>query len=225
MFGIVTTPVTATEIGKYPVFGLNSNCTIKDISFVDEQSQFIGITIDVDGYDISKRYYAPNKVFSKNGGELTDTESAEYKQRLLELKSELSSCVNHIMGAVVGIEQWHSIVSKGFASFEEYAKKCEHTFKHAHKPVVVDIFLQYSWVAKDGKKFLELPKSVKYGAFICKATGIQYEAVRTEKGLSYINGEKLHPFTRGKWFMESEFAKKGGDENIVSTPNADVLPF
>lgn len=224
MFGIVTQEIKPVEVGEFPIFGLNSNCIVKDISYVQGVTDSIGVTIDVNGYDIKQRYFEPNKVFDRSGVEITDTNSELYKQGIVQLKNELSSVINHIMGAIVGIDQWHHIVSKGFASFVDYAKKCEHTFNHAHKPVNVDVFLQYSRTAKDGKKYLQLPRTTKSGAFICKATGVNYTPVESDKGLSYVNGEKLHPFVRNKWFMNSELAKKGGATNVVSTPS-DVLPF
>lgn len=226
MFGIVTEEFN--EVTSFPKFGLNQNCKLVDVQFVSEQYEFVGVTIDVNGYEINKRYFAPERVFN-NGVEVTDQSSPEYKLGLKKAMNELSSALNHIMGCVVGVEAWKIVVDKGFASFAEYGKKIHETFKRANKPIIVDVFLSYPWTANKvtGSKYLELPRSTKYGAFMCKSNGVIYDEDRSNGNLRYVNGEKLHEFIRNKWFMDSEFATAGKESVVVSTPNdsGEVLPF
>lgn len=228
MFGIVEENFGKVT-GSIPKFGLNSGCILKSIQYIAELQEFVYVVVDVNGFDVNKRYYAPERVFN-NGVEVTDKNSAEYAEGMKKQKEELSSALNHIMGSVVGVELWHNIVAKGFSSFADYAKKIESTFNAAVKPVKVDVFLSYPWTqSKTGLKFLELPRSTKYGAFMCKSDGIIYQEDRSNGGLRYVNGEKLHNFIRNQWFLNSEFANSGRDSVTVSTPASsgagDNLPF
>lgn len=226
MFGIVEGNL-GNFSGNIPKFGLNTGCVLKALDYVAKENEYVHVVLDVNGFEVKKRYYNPERVFA-NGAEITDKNSIEFKEGMRKQKDELSSALNHIMGAVVGIELWHNIVAKGFNSFTEYAKKIESTFNAAVKPVKVDVFLSYPWTkSKNDIKFLELPRSTKYGAFMCKSDGIIYNEDRSNGGLRYVNGEKVHPFIRNHWFLNSEFANSGRNEVSVSTPanTEDDMPF
>lgn len=93
-----------------------------------------------------------------------------------------------------------------------------------------DVFLQYQWnypKNNDGveydKTYLQLPKSVKKGKFLCPATkGYRWNKLeqftdKDDEVLTYVDKEgNLHPFVRDGWFMLSNWGtqqKKNEDED------------
>ena len=75
----------------------------------------------------------------------------------------------------------------------------------------VDVFLQYQWSPKgdNTKTFVELPKNVKHGIFICKSLQEEFTEERTATHVRYLTAEgAVHPFKRGQWFVGSAFANE-----------------
>lgn len=94
----------------------------------------------------------------------------------------------------------------------------------------VDVFLEYQWnIAEDqDRTFLELPKNMKGGYFLCPTQPGIFVEERTEEGkLIYRNQNGLaHPFERDKNFMESNKANQqiAGQENAALAAAAGIAP-
>lgn len=91
-------------------------------------------------------------------------------------------------------------------TFADYANKL------MEKPKELDIFYQYQWKLKPGNKikFLELPKNMKQGYWICTHIPGEFEEVRDSEGLKFVTESGTeHMFVRSANYLASEFAKSG----------------
>jgi len=73
----------------------------------------------------------------------------------------------------------------------------------------VDIFLEYQWTIREGydRTFLEIPRSVKMGEFICPQTEVEWTPKNVNGYLTYVDkDENKHPFVRSGNYMQSNRA-------------------
>ena len=93
---------------------------------------------------------------------------------------------------------------------------------YATKPL--DVFLQYQWVIKgdNDKTYLELPKNMKDGYWICPAQVGNFTEKR-EDGLTYVNEQGInHPFERKAYFLESPKAYQQTEGENSSTAGSQL---
>lgn len=87
----------------------------------------------------------------------------------------------------------------------------------------VDFFVEYQWEISEGQErtYLQLPKNMKGGYFICPAQqGVWLEKRAQDGSLSYTNQNgQIHPFEKDKSFMEG-FKANQQVEGSESSNNA-----
>ena len=85
----------------------------------------------------------------------------------------------------------------------------------------MDVFLQYQWQIAEGqnKTYLEIPKNLKDGKFLCPAMPGTFEEVRDATGLYYINRKDntYHLFTRSSSYLSSNKAIRQTIEEETKT--------
>ena len=94
-------------------------------------------------------------------------------------------------------------------SFAEFANNLVSLLPADFKTRPIDVFLEYQWNIADeqDRTFLQFPKNMKGGGFLCPAQPGVWKEERIDGALSYVNQNGLkHPFTRDKNYMESNKA-------------------
>jgi len=200
-------------------FGLNTGANITKFEYnpnagADGAAQDgLDFTVQIEEKEYRHRFFPITKAWAKGGGEITDTNSTEYKTSISEQASQLNGILSDIVKCFIDKEILKQALSVPIKSFKIYAEILQGLVQSTPdwKKIPVDVFLQYQWkISGDNNKtFLELPKNVKQGIFICKSLGKDYKENRTTTHLKYINAEGLiHPFKRGEWFLNSAYANQ-----------------
>lgn len=198
-------------------FGLNSGVNVTKFEFNPNAGkegaagEAIDLTVQIGDREFRKRFFPVSKVFSKEGGEITDTNSAEYKEAYEKEVKLLNADLTSVVEAFVSPEQLKEALSVPINSFRDFAQVLERLVKSTPnwEKQPVDVFLQYQWKPSgdNDKTYLELPKNVKQGIYLVRTLGEGFQTEKTDTSLKYVNGSGVtHPFKRGKWFIESAFA-------------------
>ncbi len=201
-------------------FGLNTGVNVTKFEYNPNagkdgaQQDGIDLTIQIGEREYMKRFFPVSKVFAKGGGEITDTNSPEYKEELEKAVKLLNAELTSIVEAYVSPEEVKAALSAPINSFKDFAQILERLVKSVPnwEKQPVDVFLQYQWqpTGDNDRTYLQLPNNVKQGIYIVKSKGNGYVEDRTDTHLKYYNPEngETHPFKRGKWFVESAFANQ-----------------
>lgn len=222
-------------------FGLNQgtfNLTkfewINNAGKEGEEAEALEIQFTIEGREkpFSYRRYPVTKAYDKknNNAEITDPQHPVFKEAV----AELSQVITHILGCFMDKDKLREVLSKPVSSFKEYCKNCEAALPEGYQNKPLDAFAQYQWSIKQGNTatFLELPKNMSQGKFLCPATKETWVEVRTPKSLKYFNSEDMnlpekerrkHPFERGEWFVGSNFAKHQKVEDNNNSGNNSAM--
>lgn len=182
------------------------------------EQEALDIVFNINGTDKSHRLFPITKVYDKKNQELTDKESAEYKEAAKNARGNLSNIVTHILNALLDKETVQATLSRPTKSFKDYAQLAQSVLPKDFAERKLDIFMQYQWQISEGQNrtYLDLPKKMVYGAWLKPAIEGKWVEKRadniqesTREALWYENekGDK-HPFTRNGWFMLSNFANQ-----------------
>jgi hypothetical protein len=174
------------------------------------QQDAIDFTAQVGEREYMLRFFPVARVFGKNG-EITDTNSAEYKEEKEKQVALLNATLSDIVKAFVPEESLKAALASPMSSFADYAQVLQRLVQGVpnwqKKPV--DIFLEWQYTPKgdNTKSYLQLPKDVKHGAWITASKGPGYKEEKTATHLRYVNeAGDIHPLKRGEWYVGSAFA-------------------
>lgn len=99
-------------------------------------------------------------------------------------------------------------------SYKEFADIIIGLLPANWKTVPIDFFLEYQWEISEGndKTYLQLPKNMKGGYFLCPHIPGTFVEVRSATGLQYVDNTARinHLFTRSANYMESNKAIQQG---------------
>lgn len=209
-------------------FGLNQGvATMSKFEWIPNagkdgaEAEALEIEFSVEGREQPIRYrkYPVTKAFDKqNGGaEVTDPNHPAFKDE----QANFNQVVMHILGCFVEKDALKATFSKPISSFKEFCKVAESVLPKDYNTKSLDMFFQYQWQIADGKdrSYLELPKNMKQGKFLCPATTNNWKEVRTNRVLKYVDSsdEKvIHPFQRGEWFLQSNWANQQKEDSSAS---------
>lgn len=216
-------------------FGLNQNVRLslfkynpnagKDESAADA----IDITIKIGDTEFRRRIYDITKVYDGNNGEVTDTTSDKYIKLYNEAWTQNSAMITHVLKAFVTEEVIKQALATPLSSFADWAKVVTALVPDNHDTIPLDAALQYQWTIPEGKDmtYLELPKNMKGGYWLCKAQPGVFKPETLDNGsLVYKNEQGLeHPFTRDKNFMESAKAiQQNVNDTLTTAASAGNTP-
>lgn len=212
------------------VLGLNQNAVITQFEYStatgtggSQGSPAILIGVGIGKNKLNRRLYAPTKIYFENNE--IQPNHPEYGKQMMNEVRKVKGAITHWLKAV-GITEEQLQASLGSANnFETLAKGAQALMAAHLNNTKVDIFLQYQWAINSSadKTYLEIPKTLGYGAFVTKhmepvgewkeVNSFEFqdgEETKTEtQGLAYVdNAGNKHRFYRLKNFMESSFAKQ-----------------
>ncbi len=217
-------------------FGLNTGAFVTKFEFNPNAGKdgaagdAIDLTVQVGEREYRHRFFPITKVFAKEGGEITDVSSEEYKEALKKEVDQFNAVIADIVACFVSREDLKAALATPIPTFKDFAnivtRLVQATPNWQKKPV--DVFLQYQWSPSgdNDKTYLELPKNVKHGSFIVASEGVGFKEVKTPTSLKYVKEDGTeHPFKRGEWFLESAFANQvnlTGASSMNSTATAST---
>lgn len=210
-------------------FGLNTGAFITKFELNENAGKdgaaadAIDFTVQVGEREFRHRFFPISKVFAKGGGEITDTNSEEYKKAMASEIAQFNAVISDIVKVFVSEEDLKLALQVPIPTFKDFAnivtRLVQSTPNWQKKPV--DVFLQYQWAPSgdNDKTYLELPKNVKQGVFVIPSQGEGFKEERTSTHLKYVKEDGTeHPFKRGEWFVNSAFANQ---TNLASS-GADI---
>ena len=200
-------------------FGLNTGAFVTKFEFNANAGKdgaagdAIDLTVQVGEREYRHRFFPITKVFAKEGGEITDVSSEEYKEAFKKEVDQFNAVISDVVKCFVSQEDLKTALATPIPTFKDFAnivtRLVQSTPNWQKKPV--DVFLQYQWAptGDNDKTYLELPKNVKHGAFIVASQGEGFKEEKTSTSLKYVREDGTeHPFKRGEWFLESAFANQ-----------------
>lgn len=183
------------------------------------EGEALDVVFNINGKDVSYRMFPVTKTFDKNNVEITDPRHPEMKRAM----KEFNAVIVHILHAFVSKETLKVALGVPIGSFKQFCNVATNVLPKNFNEVNLDIFAQWQWqlTGDNNKTYLRLPKNMKHGKWVCPhipPVGGEWEELRLNGALSYkdTDGNK-HPFSRQKWFMESNFAEQQAeDEGLES---------
>ena len=217
-------------------FGLNTGAFVTKFEFNANAGKdgaagdAIDLTVQVGEREYRHRFFPITKVFAKEGGEITDVSSEEYKEAFKKEVDQFNAVISDVVKCFVSQEDLKAALATPIPSFKDFAnivtRLVQATPNWQKKPV--DVFLQYQWSPSgdNDKTYLELPKNVKHGSFIVPSEGVGFKEIKTPTSLKYVKEDGTeHTFKRGEWFLESAFANQvnlTGAASMNSTATAST---
>ena len=209
------------------VFGLNQNVHLVHFAYNpnagkdDSEADAIDITIKVGESEQRRRIYDITKVYDGDNNEITDVNSDAYAEAYNKEWMQNSAMITHILKRFVDEATIKQALAQEQSSFKDYAVIVTSLLPANFQNIALDTFLEYQWNIPEGKDqtYLQLPKNMKGGGWLCKAQPGNFEPKTAEDGsLIYVNEQGIeHPFTRTKSFMES---KKAYQQTVNDALNA-----
>lgn len=201
-------------------FGLNTGAFITKFEYNSNAGKegaaadALDLTVQIGEKEFRHRFFPVTKVFGKNG-EITDTNSQEYKDEHKKVLDVFSAVLSDVVKCFVDVETLKAALATPISTFKVYAEILQRLVQSTPnwQKQPVDVFLQYQYKpsGSNDKTYLELPNYSKtyHGLFITKSLGQGFIEDKTPTHLRYATAEGLeHPFKRGEWFMGSDFAKQ-----------------
>lgn len=195
-------------------FGLNQNVTLKEFKFNPNGGKdgavqdALDIVFDVDGKEVSYRQFPIVKVFDNNA-EITDSAHPKFVEAVKDFNRRMTQLVL----CFTTEEELNKLFEANEpSSFKGYVETLVEAIGEDKEDTKLDLFAQYQWQIGAGRTqtYLELPKNLKQGSFVCKHVEPvgEWKLSETSSGIKYVDeADNVHPFTRTKWFKGSQFAK------------------
>lgn len=209
-------------------FGLNAGVTtLKELKWIPNggidgaEKEALEIIFTINGTDKSYRQFPVTQGFGKNSEVITDPNSVEFKEAV----QTLNSVITHILHCFVSKEVLIKAMSVPIESFKQFCNIATSVLPKNFNEIKLDIFMQYQWSIRNGQNrtYLEIPKSMKNGKWLCVAMPPvgEWKEVRKkdpsdndQKALTYVDeAGNVHLFTRHGKYITGALAnqQKTGD--------------
>lgn len=204
-------------------FGLNAaNVRLVKFEWINDagkdgaEAEALDIQFMIEGGDraISFRKFPITKTFDPAGGEITDPNHPVFQKAVRDFNALLM----HIMHCFIEKDVLQQALATPIASFKEFCRTLTSMLPKDYDQTPLDMFGQWQWqmTGENKRTYLDLPKKMSYGRWLCPAVSPvgEWKEVRKENptatdlvALKYVDDEgNIHPFKRNGWFMLSNFA-------------------
>jgi hypothetical protein len=179
----VTTPMYGmgndeVKQATYRFGGNFGTCRLTKFEYINNagkdgtEGEAIDVVFNIGGSEKNYRIFPVSKVF-KDGKELTDPKSQDYQIAFKDAIDQLNAITTHILGCFRTKDEITTAFTKAgqIKSFKDFAQVLMGGLPKDYDEKPLDIFLQYQWTLKDTQKqtYLEIPRSMKYGKWLCAA--------------------------------------------------------
>lgn len=212
------------------VFGLNQGVKLVHFAFNanagkdESEANAIDMTFKIGESEQRRRIYEITKVYNGNEGEVTDKSSDLYKKLYNEQWMQDSAMITHLLKAFVTEDTIKQALATPASSFKDWATIVTGLVPNGFENHDLDLFMEYQWTIPEGKDqtYLQIPKNMKGGYWVCKAQLGTFAPTTKEDGsLVYLNEQgNEHPFTRNKNFMEGNKAKRQSVNDALDNASA-----
>lgn len=235
------------EVAVSPfVFGLNAGKTfLKKFEWMPNggergaEMEALEIIFNINGKEKSYRQFPVKEAFVKGsttGEKTSDPKAPEF----IEAVKDFNAIMTHVAHAFMPDDVYRKGMARPFADFKEFCTVFKSLLPRNTPEIPLDIFMQWQWQpSKDqNRTFLEIPKKMKYGKWLCPAQAGKWKEVIQEgagdnvqdalfyydEGAGIKMGEdgitkyynKIHPFKKNGWFMKQPFAKMQGTSSTTN---------
>lgn len=215
-------------------FGLNSGKTfMTKFEYIANggkngaAQEALDIVFNINGTERSYRMFPVTQAFDEGNVAVSDPNHPAMKEAMKEFNQR----VVHILKAFRSEADIQASLQRRIPSFRDYCMLCASMLPANYAKIALDIFMHYQWKIKGENKatFLEIPGKTKYGGFLCATVphnGPWKAVIDPENGnLHYFDDSNAkHPFARGKWFMDSNYATQQKEGNALDSSNAGTAP-
>jgi hypothetical protein len=199
-----------------PKFGLNQNATAMPLEVVESKNgnEYLKLTVHLGekkfywfGFEVTRAWDK-----DKDGW----VEEGEVFEAALD---ELADSIFDILKAF-GVPENEARWAQD-ESYNDFIHRAAKLTKK--KKAVVDVFLEWEPKIREGQErtWLQLPKSARFGQFICQSIPGEFAELNTADDWEYLVYEDeseldeegkpyRHPFVRSNWFMNSSFSEVQG---------------
>jgi len=171
----------------------------------------IDLSIQSGEKEYRTRFFPVTRVFGKKNEVLTDVKSEAYIKAFNTEQAHLTGCITHILKCFVSEEAIKTALNVPIGSFAQFAQIVQSLVPAGSQNVDLDIFLHYQWEigADNDKTYLELPKKMNGGYWMCKSMPGTFTENRDGGGLKYVNETGIeHMFARNSGYMEGNRANQ-----------------
>ena len=217
MYGFETDNVKVNNLK----FGLNQNVFLTKFEYITNggkdgaEAEALDIVFNIDGTEKGYRKFPITKAFLKNNaGETTDPNTQEFKDAI----KEFNAIVFHIAHCFVSEDTYKTKLARPISSFKEFCNIVTDMLPADFAKKPLDIFLQYQYSVSgtNDKTYLEIPKKMQFGKFVCPSIKGNFKEVREEspkdsdgKALYYVTPEGIeHLFVRNGYFVNRPYANQ-----------------
>lgn len=218
--------------GNYGKFGLNQNCFFTKFEFNPNAGangasmDAVDFSIKIEEKEFMKRIFDvdSNRSIYGTNGQLLNPGDPGFDEAIGKAKKQVSAVVIHAVKSLgVTQDQINAAFVNPVNSFREWAIKLISLLPGDYTKRPVDVFLQYQWKISEGqnKTYLEIPKNLKDGKFLCPAMPGTFEEVRNNSGLYYYNEKDKNPhlFVRSSSYLSSNKAIRQTIEEETNSTN------
>lgn len=231
--------------GSNLAFGLNPKNFMKAFGFNPNggkegaAQECLDIKFDVNGTEISYRQFPVTQAYDKNNNLVTDQNHPAIQEATKEFTAKITAILLAFVDRNVLTNHFNTHFGQlqpAQRTFQAFCNVAASVLPQNYTELPVDLFLEYQWQIKGTatQTYLQIPKKVKHGHFICKHMPGDFKPVltenfedRTDNVLRYVNAEGVtHLFVRGGWYMKSPFAnqkKEASASNILGMPSASPI--
>lgn len=219
-------------------FGLNTDVKMVKFEFNPNggaggaEQDCLDIVFEINGKEVSYRKFPVTRAIDKaTKNEVTNPAHPAMQEAF----NEFNAVITHVMICFVPREQYIKALAKPVSSFKSFCELLMNILPANYKDVTLDLFAHYQWAIKGDatRTFLEIPKNVKHGKFLCpkaipvggawKKIEVSEPSDSTRNALCYKDEDgNLHPFIRNGWYMKSNFAKGQKDFNAIDDSPVDM---
>lgn len=227
-----------TKVSPYH-FGLNAGVTtLQKLEWIPNggksgaEGQALDMVFNINGGERGYRMFPVTKGYDKAGREVTDPTSKEFQDEVLNFNAKMT----HIMSCFIDREAYIAALQRPIEDFKKFCKIIESMLPKNFRDIKLDVFMQYQNEIKEGQSmtFLELPKNMKHGRWICPAMegswiekrlenpsddaieALWYE--REDGKIDEATGKVAkHVFVRRGWFMNHNLAKQQRNEKASNS--------
>lgn len=210
-------------------FGLNQGvCKLVKFEWTSHggsggtEQEALDIVFEIDGREKGYRQFPITRAYDQDGNEVTSPSHPAMQQAAKQFNQRIV----HILSCFASRENIQAALNVPISGFKQFCEICQSLLPADYATKPLDCFMQYQWQVSEGQNrtFLEFPKNLKHGKWLCAATTDSWTEKRAanptdkmSRALEYTNSDGVsHPFTRTGWFMNSPFANQYVDENAES---------
>lgn len=192
MYGVGNDEVKKGGSGK---FGLNkAKLTKFELNLNAGKDNAEGSALDIcytleSGKEMMGRFFPITKAFTKDQKEVTNPKHPDFKKAV----EQFNAVVTHMLKAFgVTIEDMKAAFAN-VASFEQFVSAAAGLLPSNFAEIEIDLFLAYQWAIKGENEctFLEVPKTVKHGKFVCQSIDGEWFECRIKDGVATIGTDAV----------------------------------